>query len=111
MNYQDAMAICRVYGPPDLFVTFTCNSKWREIADALRYEPVCLVCAVARVVLYTIEFQKRGLPHIHCLMWSRPSPNKNVAKKLFTGKEPGDDNCGSDGSAEAADQDSPSKDA
>jgi hypothetical protein len=39
MNYQDAMAICRVCGPPDLFVTFTCNTKWREIADALRYEP------------------------------------------------------------------------
>ncbi|AQK94045.1 hypothetical protein ZEAMMB73_Zm00001d010436 [Zea mays] len=38
-NYQDAMAICRVYGPPDLFVTFTCNTKWREIADALRFEP------------------------------------------------------------------------
>lgn len=39
MNYQDAMAICRVYGPPDLFVTFTCNTKWREIGDALRFEP------------------------------------------------------------------------
>jgi hypothetical protein len=39
MNYQDAMAICRVYGPPDLFVMFTCNTKWREIADALRFEP------------------------------------------------------------------------
>ena len=39
MNYRDAMAICRVYGPPDLFVTFTCNTRWREIADALRYEP------------------------------------------------------------------------
>ena len=39
MNYQDAMAICRVYGPPDLFVAFTCNTKWREIADALRFEP------------------------------------------------------------------------
>jgi hypothetical protein len=39
MNYQDVMAICRVYGPPDLFVTFTCNTKWREIVDALRFEP------------------------------------------------------------------------
>jgi hypothetical protein len=39
MNYQDAMAICRVFGPPDLFVMFTCNSKWSEIADALRFEP------------------------------------------------------------------------
>jgi hypothetical protein len=27
MNYQDAMTICRVYGPPDLFMTFTCNTK------------------------------------------------------------------------------------
>ena len=44
MNYQDAMAICRVYGPPDLFVTFTCNTKWREIAGALRYEPGQLPC-------------------------------------------------------------------
>ena len=32
------MAICKVYGHPDLFVTFTCNTKWREIADALLYE-------------------------------------------------------------------------
>lgn len=39
MNYQDAMAICRVYGSPDLFVTFTCNSKWQEIAETIRFEP------------------------------------------------------------------------
>lgn len=38
-NYQDAMAICRVLGSPDLFVTFTCNSKWQEIYDALLFEP------------------------------------------------------------------------
>ncbi|KAL0355673.1 UNVERIFIED_CONTAM: hypothetical protein Sradi_4014200 [Sesamum radiatum] len=30
-NYQDAMAICRYYGPPDIFLTFTCNPKWSEI--------------------------------------------------------------------------------
>jgi len=30
-NYQDAMAICRWAGYPDLFVTFTCNPKWPEI--------------------------------------------------------------------------------
>ncbi|XP_040381099.1 uncharacterized protein LOC121054713 [Oryza brachyantha] len=28
MNYQDVMAICRVFGSPDLFVTYTYNSKW-----------------------------------------------------------------------------------
>lgn len=38
MNYQDAMAICRVYGSPDLFVTYTCNSKWQEIAEAIRFD-------------------------------------------------------------------------
>lgn len=26
-NYHDGIAICRVYGPPDLFITFTCNPK------------------------------------------------------------------------------------
>jgi hypothetical protein len=38
-NYQDAIAICRFYGPPDLFITFTCNPKWQEIADALAFIP------------------------------------------------------------------------
>ena len=39
MNYQDTMAICRVYGPSDLFVTFTCNTRWQEIGDGLHFEP------------------------------------------------------------------------
>lgn len=30
--YQDAMAIVGKYGKPDLFITVTCNPKWREIA-------------------------------------------------------------------------------
>jgi len=30
-NYQDAMAICKWAGYPDLFITFTCNPKWPEI--------------------------------------------------------------------------------
>lgn len=34
-NYHDAIAICRVYGPPDFFVTFTCNAKWPEITESL----------------------------------------------------------------------------
>ena len=38
-NYQDAMAICRNYGNPDLFVTFTCNPKWPEITRALSIIP------------------------------------------------------------------------
>lgn len=30
-NYLDAMALCKTYGYPDLFITFTCNPKWPEI--------------------------------------------------------------------------------
>ncbi len=34
-SYQDAMAICRWAGYPDLFVTFTCNAAWPEIQNML----------------------------------------------------------------------------
>jgi len=30
-SYYDAMAICKHYEFPDLFITFTCNPKWPEI--------------------------------------------------------------------------------
>ena len=38
-NFQDGLAICRVYGAPSIFKTFTCNPKWPEIAEALLHEP------------------------------------------------------------------------
>ncbi|GJV30632.1 AT-hook motif-containing protein, partial [Tanacetum coccineum] len=38
-NYQDSMALCRTYGNPDLFITFTSNPKWPEIAEMLAYVP------------------------------------------------------------------------
>ena len=34
-HYQDAIAICRAMGPPDFFVTFTCNPSWPKIAIEL----------------------------------------------------------------------------
>lgn len=37
-NYQDAMAICNWAGYPDLFITFTCNSKWPEITRFIESE-------------------------------------------------------------------------
>ncbi|XP_075650013.1 uncharacterized protein LOC142620542 [Castanea sativa] len=98
-NYQDAMAICRWAGYPDLFLTFTCNPKWPEINHSLdfigglKYEDRPDI--VARVfeikldellqdlkhkshfgrviaIVYTIEFQKRGLPHVHILLFLDP---------------------------------------
>ena len=38
-NYQDAMAICRWFGYPDLFLTFTANPKWPEIRELLNCIP------------------------------------------------------------------------
>ncbi|XP_071713690.1 uncharacterized protein [Rutidosis leptorrhynchoides] len=90
-NYRDAMALCRVYGYPDLFLTFTCNSKWPEITRALEgsnfnpedkpaYQARMFKIKLDRLMsdikkrkifgrvraeLYTVEFQKRGLPHAH----------------------------------------------
>nr|GEX71953.1 DNA helicase PIF1, ATP-dependent [Tanacetum cinerariifolium] len=58
-NYQDTMALCRAYGNPDLFITFTSNPKWLEITKMLALLPV----------VYVIEFQKRGLPHAYILLW------------------------------------------
>ncbi|XP_065678383.1 uncharacterized protein LOC136093366 [Hydra vulgaris] len=34
-NFEDAMAIIKKYGKLDLFITFTCNPKWREITENL----------------------------------------------------------------------------
>ncbi|XP_018368319.1 PREDICTED: uncharacterized protein LOC108764532, partial [Trachymyrmex cornetzi] len=60
-HYQDAMAIVRKYGKPDLFITMTCNPNWREIRENLLPNPADRsdICA---------QFQKRGLPHIHLLV-------------------------------------------
>jgi hypothetical protein len=39
-HYQDALAICRVHGNPQYFITFTCNVKWPEITE--HYSEGCL---------------------------------------------------------------------
>ncbi|CAN7055635.1 unnamed protein product [Brassica oleracea var. botrytis] len=95
-KYHDAMAICRWHGNPDLFITITTNPKWDEITDHLKMygsdDPNDRPDLEARVfkmkldelisdfnrgtffprpkaVVYTIEFQKQGLPHAHILLW------------------------------------------
>ena len=90
--YQDAMSIIRAKGKPDLFITITCNPKWPEITNELKgvidnSQKLTIIARVFNLKLkailndiiklkifghveaymYTIEFQKRGLPHAHCL--------------------------------------------
>jgi len=56
-NCQDAMAVCKRYGYPDLFITITCNSNWREIQDFVKARNLkaCdrpdIVCRVFKIKL------------------------------------------------------------
>lgn len=93
-RFQDAMAIARRFRKVDIFMTVTANPQWEEITRELlpgqtSYDRPDLVARVfqmkkqailediqangifGRVVafVYTIEFQKRGLPHMHCLIF------------------------------------------
>ena len=92
-RYHDAMAIVGFLGDPDIFLTITCNPRWKEIIDNLlpgqtAVDRPDLICRVFKIKLealmhyilnsrifgrvlgwaYTIEFQKRGLPHAHILI-------------------------------------------
>lgn len=92
-NYQDAMAIVRKFGKPDLFITFTCNASWPEITTSIhsyetannrpdivvrvfhaKVEHLLKIIKTKKIFgdvktyIYTIEFQKRGLPHVHLLV-------------------------------------------
>ncbi|XP_026476448.1 uncharacterized protein LOC113382110 [Ctenocephalides felis] len=119
---QDAMAYVRAYGRPDLFITFTCNPKWDEIKKLLMPGQTTMdrhditarvfkqklkslmnlithhsVFGETRCWLYSVEWQKRGLPHAHILLWlidkvrsveidniiSAEIPDKNVDEELF----------------------------
>ncbi|XP_071688933.1 uncharacterized protein [Rutidosis leptorrhynchoides] len=95
-NYQDTMTLCREFGNPDLFITFTTNQKWLEIEEMIYYivgqkqhdrpETIAIhfkvkldelmhdlmqhhIFGICIAGVYQIEFQKRGLPHAHILIW------------------------------------------
>ncbi|XP_016472453.1 uncharacterized protein LOC107794475 isoform X3 [Nicotiana tabacum] len=92
-RYMDVIALVQNFGKPDIFLTMTCNPSWPEIeehllvTDEVQNRPD-LVSRVFRAKveemktdilkrnifgkvaasMYTIEFQKRGLPHAHFLI-------------------------------------------
>ena len=94
-RYLDSMALVRKFTKPDLFITITTNPKWEDIRDNLMYpgqSPLQRWDLIARVFSlklkallseivdkklfgrcvawnYSIEFQKRGLPHCHLLIY------------------------------------------
>ncbi|GKD94622.1 ATP-dependent DNA helicase PIF1-like protein [Tanacetum coccineum] len=116
-NYMDAMALCTWYGCPDLFITVTCNPNWPEISRYMREHnlsstdrPDVLtrlfkmkldqlmkdvkelhLFGRTQAVVYTIEFQKRGLPHTHvCLFLHKDDkvPNADQIDKYISAEIP-----------------------
>ena len=104
---QDALAINRHCGGADFFITMTANPQWREIKEALlpgqtpADRPDLVDCVfrakvqelkahlfkhgylgrtVARV--WTIEFQKRGLPHIHMIIFLHPDDKLHTPEEI-----------------------------
>jgi hypothetical protein len=91
-HFMDAMTIMSTVGFPDLFITFTCNPNDIDILNSLkpgetandRPEQVARVFNLKKEQLikdikeglfgepachvHTIEYQKRGLPHVHIIV-------------------------------------------
>jgi hypothetical protein len=106
--FQDAIAVARHSHGFDLFITFTCNSQWPEITNALlpgqtapnrpdlivhvfnMYKTSLIddltkthISGLTDAYVYTIEFQKRGLPHMHLLSLS-PNFRPTTAEQVDT---------------------------
>ena len=112
-NLQNALALLRKFGGSDLFITFTANSGWREVQEALLPSQTAsdrpdLVARVFHLkfeslldditkqgifgealgFVYTVEYQKRGLPHTHLIVFlaraARLSTPEAVDKYIST---------------------------
>ena len=101
------MAIARYFGQVDIFMTMTTNPQWPEITQELlpgqtAYDRPELVSQVfqmkkkaiidfiykhgifgsAVAYVYTIKFQKRGLPHMHILIFLKEPHKLNMTQAI-----------------------------
>ena len=112
-NLQNALALLRKFGGSDLFITFTANAGWREVQEALllnqsAHERPDLIACVFHLkfesrlddimkknifghavgYVYTVEYQKRGLPHTHLIVFldrsSRLATPEAIDKHIST---------------------------
>lgn len=110
---QDAMTYVRHHGCPDLFITFTCSPRWKDITDAMlsgqkpydRHDIIARVFHLkvkkmmallnkgslfggVRCFMYSVEWQKRGLPHIHILLWLEQHIFPDMIDKIICAEIP-----------------------
>ena len=108
---DEALALHRQFGKPCLFITMTCNSAWPElrtlpmmddpVQQHPKYNPM-LLCRVfnhkkekllkliykygifGEVLgkVHVIEFQKRGLPHCHLIVWLKEQDKLDSIDKI-----------------------------
>ena len=62
-HYQDALAICRVHGNPQYFITYTCNVKWPEISRYLAQYPGMKAEDRADIIARIFEMKVKDFIH------------------------------------------------
>ena len=93
-KFLNSMIIVQRLGNPDYFITMTCNPNWKEIKENLFNDDLVInrpdivtkvfhgkvkeflnevdkksIFGRCIAYIYVIEFQKRGLPHMHMLLF------------------------------------------
>uniref|UniRef100_A0A0R0IBC5 ATP-dependent DNA helicase n=1 Tax=Glycine max TaxID=3847 RepID=A0A0R0IBC5_SOYBN len=115
--YFDGMTICSHVSFPNIFITLTCNPNWPvihrllnplnlKVADRpniisrvfkLKYEQMLIDLTKNHILgkviayMYTIEFQKRGLPHVHLLFFLHPDnkyPSSDEIDQIISAEIP-----------------------
>ena len=113
---QDALSFIGKYGSPDFFITFTMNPKWEEFNNPVKFcgkgysscdRPDLIsrvfkmktdelmndlikkkILGKTKAYLYSIEWQKRGLPHVHILLWMESKVNGDIVDALISAEMP-----------------------
>jgi hypothetical protein len=118
-RYLDDMAMMRKFGRPDFFITFTMNANCEEVVTnlfpdqtasdrpdlvarvfALKLKRMLVLMTKERIFgkvicwTYSVEFQKRGLPHAHILITMKDEDKPRdeiVIDKLISAEFPDND--------------------
>jgi len=107
------MVYVRNFARPDLLITMNCNPQWLEVKSSLflnqqatnRHDIISQVFNLkvkklidlitkdkifgkTRCYMYTIEWQKRGLPHVHLLVWLQDKVRPNDIDTVISAELP-----------------------